>query len=224
MNAENRKAGSWALIVGATAYSSLMAAHPTQGGGVIIGPLSLTAIVHGLALLMQPVLLYGFWQLARSIGDKPLPLLGFCFYLLGAGAIIVAATVSGFVLPAISEAAHTHGASMPGPGPANLETLREQLQAQAIYSVWLNRTFASVHYSEVSLAILLWSIAWPSSRSLKVKVVRASGLLSGLAVVAWALSGTMTLEAQHGALLVTLVQMSWTVLAATAMLRAPTET
>jgi hypothetical protein len=221
MNGGNARAGAWALILGAVSYIALMAAHPTHAGaGMMIGPLSLNAVVHGAALVMQPVLLFGFWQLTRAMGGKALAEMALCIYGLAAGATIIAATLSGIVIPVIMEAGQTHGASMPGPGPADAEALRQQLQSQAIYTVWLNRSFAGVHVGLFALATLLWSIAWPSRAALAA-IARAAGFLIGVGVIAWALSGAMTLEAQHGALLVTLVQMIWTILAAAALMSMP---
>ena len=221
MNA-NTKAGGGALLVGAIAYVGLMAVHPSHPGGPQIGALSLNAVVHGTALVGQPVLLYGFWQLTRMMGDRALAQLALCFYVLAAGAVIIAATLSGIVMPLIMEAGRTRGASMPGPAPSDMEVLRQALQSQAIYTMWLNRSFAGVHVGLSSLAILLWSIAWPSRAALAL-FTRGIGVLAGLGVIAWALSGTMTLEAQHGALLVTLVQMGWAVLAALTLTSARTE-
>jgi hypothetical protein len=171
---------------------------------------------------MQPVLLFGFWQLTRSMGDRALAQLALCFYALAAGTVVIAGTLSGIVIPAIMQAGATHGASMPGPGPADAHALQQQLQAQAIYTTWLNRSFAGVHVGEFAVATLLWSIAWPSRTALVI-ITRIVGIVSGLAVIAWALSGTMTLEAQHGALLVTVVQMAWTLLAAFALMTAKRE-
>ncbi len=217
MSGESAKAGAWALILGAVSYVTLMAVHPMGGGGPSFGALSLNAIVHGTALVMQPVLLFGFWQLTRAMGDRALAQLALCFYALAAGTVVIAATLSGIVIPAIMQAGATHGASMPGPGPADAQALQQQLQSQAIYTVWLNRSFAGVHVGEVAIASLLWSIAWPSRAPLAL-LTRIVGVLSGLAVIGWALSGNMTLEAQHGALLVTVVQMAWTLLAAFALM------
>jgi len=210
----NAKAGAWALFLGALSYIALMVAHPTHVGGPAIGPFSVSAIVHGAALIMQPVLLYGFWMLTRAMQERPLALLALCFYVLAAGATILAATMSGLIIPAIIEAGHVH-ASPHGP-PIDPEALRQTLQAQANYTVILNRSFAAVHVGLFAVAMALWSIAWPSRGWLAV-IARVVGVIVGVGVIAWILSGTMTLEAQHGALLVTLVQMLWTLIAAAAL-------
>jgi hypothetical protein len=209
----NEKAGAWALILGALSFIGLMVAHPSHvEGAPIIGALTLSSIVHGTAFATQPILLFGFWSLTRWIGERPLAQLGLCFYGLAAMLTILAASMSGLIIPQIIAVAHhAQGAVMPGPVDPN------SLQPLANYSVWLNRSFASVHVVYFAVAMLLWSIAW-SRQSILGWIVRTVGALVGVGVIAWAVSGTMTLEAQHGALMVTLVQMTWTLLAAAAML------
>lgn len=211
----NAKAGAWALILGALSFIALMAVHPSHAGGTLIGALSLSAIVHGAALATQPVMLFGFWMLTKHLGERPLAQLALCIYVLAAGMTMLAATLSGLVIPAIIDAgqAGAHGAHV------DAETLRRTLQGQANYTVILNRAVASVHVVEFAIAMMLWSIAWPG-RTIFLAFTRALGVTVGVGVIAWALSGAMTLEARHGALLVTLVQMAWTLCAAIAMLTA----
>jgi hypothetical protein len=211
----NEKAGAWALILGALSFVALMAAHPMHvEGGPLLGTLTLGAIVHGAAFATQPILLFGFWQLTQWIGDRALARLGLCFYALAAVLTILAASMSGLIIPQIIAVAHhAPGAMIPGPLDPN------SLQPLANYSVWLNRSFASVHFVYFAVAMLLWSIAWSRAGPFSW-IIRIAGGLVGLGVIAWAVSGTMTLEAQHGALLLTVVQMIWTLLAAFAMLTA----
>lgn len=209
----NEKAGASALILGALSFIALMAAHPSHAEGPpIIGMLTLGAIVHGTAFATQPILLFGFWQLTHWIGDRALAKIGLCFYALAAVLTVLAASMSGLIIPQIIAVAHhAPGALIPGPvDPTTLQPL-------ANYSVWLNRSFASLHFVYFAVAMLLWSIAWPRAGALSW-VARIVGVLVGVGVIVWAVSGTMTLEAQHGALLLTLAQMAWTLLAAAAML------
>lgn len=208
---ESPKAGAWALILGALSFMALMVAHPTHVGGSFIGPLSLSDVVHGTAFVMQPVLLYGFWILTRFMGGRPAEQIALCFYALSAVFTLMAAAMSALVIARIVEAGHD-------PGSAGRAVDPTMLQQFANYTVWVNRAFASVSVSLFSVAIILWSLSWPSRRW-PVLITRALGVLIGVAVVAWALSGTMTLEAGHGALLVTFVQMTWTLFAAGALLQ-----
>lgn len=215
----NAKAGAWALILAALSFIVLMAVHPSHSGGRIIGALSLSAIVHGAALVTQPVMLYGFWQLTRTMQNRLLAEVALCFYVLAAGLTMLAATLSGLVIPAIIDAGHVrvaHGA------PIDPEALRQTLQGQANYTVILNRAVAAVYVGIFAVAMMLWSIAWPGRTAL-VLIARILGSVIGAGVIVWALSGAMTLDARHGALLVTLVQMLWVLTAAAALLHAPRE-
>lgn len=210
--------GAGALIVGTIAFIALMAVHPTHVGPPVLGHLSLSALVHGTALAMKPVLAFGYVILALRLGlGRPLPMLGLSFYLFSAVFTVMAGTMSGLVIPEILKAAH-----LPPPGhgaPIDPAALQVQLQSLANYTVWLNRSFAQVHVGLFSIAIVLWSLAWPAG-SIAGWAMRVFGLIVGGGVLAWQLSGTMTLEAQHGALVTTLAHGVWT-LAAAAFLLSP---
>jgi hypothetical protein len=125
--------------------------------------------------------------------------------------------MSGLVIPEIIDAAHNPPSGHDG-AVVDPEALQQRLQSLATYTVWLNRSFAQVHVGLFSVAIILWSIAWPS-RGFADWVVRVLGLIVGAGVLAWQLSGSLALEAQHGALAVTLAHSLWTILAASLLLR-----
>lgn len=214
------RGGAAALIVGSIAYIALMAVHPTHVGAPVLGHLSLSALVHGTALATAPVLAFGYVALAARLGfDRAVPVLGLAFALLGIMFGMMAGTMSGLVIPEIMQAGH--GSHHPGPMPADPEALRAQLQASANYTVWLNRSFAQVHYAMFSVAMILWCIAW-TGRGVAGWVVRGLGALIGIAILSWQISGMSNLEAGHGALVVTLGQSLWTLIAA-ALLLSPRE-
>lgn len=208
--------GGAALIVGTVAFIVLMAVHPSHVGPPVLGHLSLSALVHGTALAMKPVLAFGFVILALRI-NKPLGFLALSFYLFSAVFTVMAGTMSGFVIPEIIKAAHPETAGHGHAAPIDPAALQVQLQSLANYTVWLNRSFAAVHVGLFSIAIVLWSFAWPGGSPL-TWLMRALGLVIGGGVLAWQLSGTMTLEAQHGALVVTLAHGVWTLAAAAFLL------
>jgi hypothetical protein len=190
------RAGAAALILGSIAYIALMAVHPSHVGAPIIGHLSLSALVHGTALATAPVLAFGYVALAVRLGfDRALPVLGLTFALLGIVFGMLAGTMSGLVIPEIMQAAHV--SAHPGPMPADPEALRAQLQAAANYTVWC--------------------LSW-TGRGVAGWVVRGLGVLAGGAILAWQISGTSNLEAGHGALVVTLGQSLWTLMAASLLL------
>lgn len=210
------RGGAVALILGSIAYIALMAVHPSHIGAPVLGHLSLSALVHGTALATAPVLAFGYVALAARLGfDRPIPVLGLSFALLGIVFGMMAGTMSGLVIPEIMQAGHV--SHQPGPVPTDPEALRAQLQASANYTVWLNRSFAQVHYAMFSVAMILWSLAW-TGRGFASWIVRGLGVLLGLAILAWQISGASNLEAGHGALMVTLGQSLWTLLGASLLL------
>lgn len=210
--------GAGALILGSITYISLMAAHPSHVGAPILGHLSLSALVHGTALFINPMLAFGFLTLTMRLGaNRPLPLLAFSFYFFSALIVMLAGTMSGLVIPEIIQAGHNpvrdHNGAVIDP-----EALRVRLQSLANYTVWLNRSFAQVHVALFSIAMVLWSTAWPS-RGLSDWIVRILGSVLGLGVLVWQISGHLEMEAQHGALVVTLAHSLWTLIAASLLLR-----
>ncbi len=142
-------------------------------------------------------------------------MLGLMFALLGIVFVMLAGTMSGLIIPAIVQAGH--GGATPGPVPADPEALRAQLQAAANYTVWLNRSLAQVHYALICVAIILWCLSW-TGRGVAGWLVRGWGLLAGAAILAWQISGTSNLDPVHGALVVTLGQSLWTLMASSLLL------
>ena len=210
--------GAGALILGSIAYIALMAVHPNHVGAPVLGHLSLSALVHGTALFINPILAFGFVTLAMRLGlDRPLPLLGLSFYLFAAILMTLAGTMSGLIIPEIMQAGRDPP-RMFAMAAEDPETRRMLLQTLASYTVWLNRAFAQVYVALFSIAMLLWSLAWPA-RAFTDWIVRILGFVLGLAVLGWQLSGHLTMEAQHGALVVTLAHSLWTMLAASLLLR-----
>lgn len=210
--------GAGALILGSIAYIALMAAHPSHVGAPVIGHLSLSALVHGTAMVTNPVIAFGFLVVTLRLGaDRPLAYLAFSFYIFSAFIVMMAGTMSGFVIPEIMQAGH-HPPRDPTGAVIDPEGLRLRLQALANYTVWLNRSFAQVHVTLFSIAMVLWSIAWPT-RAITDWAVRVLGVVLGLVVLAAQLSGHLDMEAQHGALVVTLAHSLWTMLAASLLLR-----
>lgn len=209
------RAGAVALTIGAIAYIALMAVHPSHVGAPVLGHLSLSALVHGTALFAGPLLAFGYAALAARLGlSRPLPVLGLVFCSAGVVFGMMAGTMSGLVIPEIMQAARipaeqAHGVDRVG--------LQQTLQAAANYTVWLNRSFAQVHYAMFSIAMIFWCLSWTQA-GVAGWVVRGLGLVIGVGVLGWQISGASNLEAQHGALVVTLGHMLWTLMAASLLL------
>lgn len=198
-----QKAGALALVGGMIAYIALMAAHPSHAeGGPVIAGIALNSLVHGTAILAAPVLLFGAVALTQWLGfNRPLPLLALCFYAIGTAAVMGAASMSGLVMAQLVTAAHTHGAAASG----------VPFQGLANLTHWINQAFAHIHTAMMSIAVLLWSLAWP-----KGWVIRVLGLVIGIGTLAWQLSGTLMLNV-HGMGAVVLLQAIWTISAASVL-------
>lgn len=197
------KAGALALIAGVLSGAVVMALHPTHGDlPRLWGDVTINQVVHGLAIIASPVMVFGAAVLSRWLGlDRPLSLLGFCFYLFSMLVVIFAAIMSGFVQMQIHAAMREPGADGGG------------LHAMADLTWFLNQAFAHWHTALGSLALLFWSLAW---RGMGVK---ALGLVVSLGVLAWQLSGTLRLDV-HGMGAVVLAQGIWLIAAAMGMWRS----
>ncbi len=196
------RAGAVALIGGTLAMLGVMALHPAgvphnaDAKNVIL----LGIVVHGVAIAAAPVLTFGMFALSRSIGfAKPAPALAFFFYLFGALAVMLAATMSGLVAPRLIEATMAPSAD------------KDLLHGLLRLEWYLNQSFATVHVALFSGAITLYALAWPDRGPLAI-IVQIVGFLVGIGVFVWLASGTLTLNV-HGMGLVVLLQGAWFVLA-----------
>lgn len=196
------RAGAAALILGTLAMLGVMALHPS---GVAHTPdsaktLQLAFVVHAVAIASAPALTFGMFVLSRSIGfEQPAASLAFFFYLFGAIAVMLAATMSGFVATRLIESGMTEGADQ----AMTHGLLRLEWQ--------LNQAFATLHVALFSIAIALCALCWPE-RGLLAAAIQTVGLLVGAGIFAWLVSGTLTLNV-HGMGAVVLAQGLWFILA-----------
>jgi len=203
------RAGAVALIAGTLAMALVMALHPTSAsshGGEIVKTLRLGLIVHAVAIAAAPVLTFGFFALTRAIGfDRPIASLAFFFYVFGALAVMLAATMSGLVAPRLIEAQ----LAASGADQAMIHSLLR-------LEWYLNQSFATLNVAFFSAAIALYAIAWPE-KGVLAAAIQIAGLLVGFGVFAWLVSGTLTLDV-HGMGLVVIAQGAWIILAAFGLL------
>lgn len=197
------RVGAWAIVAGTIASVGLMAAHPSSVGTLQVGPFDINVIVHAVAVLATPLLVFGAFALTKLI-DRPLAGLALSFYVFGCVAIMSAATMSGFVMTQLVDAAHTPGASRTG----------IDFQSLANLTHWQNQAYANVYTGLAAIAMLLWSAAWRGAT-----VQRILGVIVGGGTLAWMLTGTLTLNI-HGMMAVTLGQAIWMLFAASKMMRA----
>ena len=94
---EGDRAAGIALVAAAAISLLAMSHHPSGAHGGALGP-----IVHGVMIFALAVQLYGFAHFARRLGlGRPFALSGLVAYALSAFAHFAAATINGFVVPAL---------------------------------------------------------------------------------------------------------------------------
>src|SRR5215467_7234575 len=102
---DNRKSGI-ALIGGSIGGIVTMAIHPIAGGSMTAAQVDRLAIVsgiaHGLAIASVMVLFLGACGIARIVGAPDrMSFAGIVLFAFACVAVFIAATVSGFIVPAI---------------------------------------------------------------------------------------------------------------------------
>lgn len=210
MNIE--RTGALALILGTVAMLGVMALHPSgvphtaDAGRIVL----LGIVVHGVAIAFAPVLTFGMFALTRSIGfATPAASLAFFFYLFGAIAVMLAATMSGLVAPRLIQA-------LTAATGADKDLLHGLLRLEW----YLNQSFATLHVGFFSAALVLYAFAWPEKGALAA-AIQIAGFLVGIGVFGWLVSGTLTLNV-HGMGAVVIAQGAWFILAAIGLLSRKT--
>jgi hypothetical protein len=186
------RAAGIALIAAAAASLLAMAHHPTSlRAGAMIG------IVHGVMILVVGAMLYGFSYFARRRGlARPAVLAGLIAYGIGAAANIGAATINGFVAPAL-----------PGHGAA----AHHELFAFA----WaMNQALAGLAVVAVGAAYALWSLDLLRTN----RLLAALGLLAGAMPAVLLIGGWIGMNL-YAAMAVYAGQALWAVLVGWLMLR-----
>ena len=162
------------LAVFAIAHHPSVEAHTPAAAIREIGRIgAVNQTVHGAMIAILAALLFGFgvYSIRRGIGNEAV-LGGLIAHAIGTAAMIVAAMISGFLIPEI--AARYAAASPNG--------LQFAVQVIAICAD-TNQLFAKLGVIGMSLAMLLWSIDLVRSREL-VRVTGVLGLAAGAIAVA----------------------------------------
>jgi hypothetical protein len=211
----NRQNSIYAGLLLTTALLSLLAAshHPelrthdlraalqilADQRGLVVG-------VHALLLLLMGGQLVGFYGFARLLGlDRPLAAAGLLFVGAGSAAMLGAAAVNGFAVPAFAADYRTLA-----PADASAVTAALRLCWQ------LNQAFASIGAVAWGLGLLSWS----AELALRPGLTRIVGLIGGLAALAIAAgvgSGMIRLHV-GGFIAVMVLLTAWSVAAALLML------
>lgn len=202
------------IAIGSLLSVFAMSHHPSIGAGdttEVIAELTreagIAGVVHGAMIVMVAALVFGFWVFSERLGLRFATVrAGLVAYVLGAVAMIGAATISGFVVPGI-------GMQYAGGSAAEMETA---LQLMAFGHV-ANQALAQLGVIAMSVAILSWS----SMLVGRVGVNRAIGLLGlvvGLVPAAALLGGHLRLDV-HGMGMVIVSQTVWNLAVATQLIR-----
>jgi hypothetical protein len=166
----------------------------------------LIAGVHAVLLLLMGAQLVGFYGFARLLGlERPLAAAGLLFVGAGSAAMLGAAAVNGFAVPAL---AWDYRALSAADSSAVTAALRLCWQ--------LNQAFASIGAVAWGLGLLFWSV----ELALRAGLARIVGLLGGLAALAIAGGVGFGLIRLHvgGFIAVMVLLTAWSVAAALLML------
>jgi hypothetical protein len=148
--ADDRKSGM-ALIVGSLAGIFTMAIHPTAGGSLTVQQAEHLSVIsgaaHSLAMVSVLLLFLGACGLTRSLAafDR-ISFAAIVTFGFACVAVLVAAAVSGFVVPAIMR----HMAR-------DVPAAAHEWQIVIVGIFEINQAFSRIYSVAASLAIILWS-------------------------------------------------------------------
>ena len=187
------------LIASAAAIVLAMAHHPAgaHGGGGLAG------VVHGAMILLLALQAFGFAHLAgrRGLG-RPLILAGLVAYGISLFDHVGAATINGFVVPAL--AARGQGA----------------VSHDIFLLAWeANQALARIGVYATGAAFLLWSLDLLRDRAPWPRLVGLAGLAAGLVPAALLATGTIRMNV-GGAMLVYAVHVAWAALVGLMLIRS----
>lgn len=165
-------------------------------------------LVHGVALVAQPLLLLGLIVLTWHLGWSLTATGAFVVYCLGVVAIVMAALMSGFVASDVI-------AQLRIADPQAAGDLRGLLG----YTHILNQAFAKLSVIAAGAAIILWSVDIGRTRTLS-RAVCVAGLAIGAVLVFGILSGELALNVK-GMLVATGLHALWLALVAIHLHRLP---
>ncbi|MDB5691029.1 MAG: hypothetical protein JWO81_92 [Alphaproteobacteria bacterium] len=202
------------LLLGAALLSAFTAAHhPTTAVHALPAVLAslaaqagLIAGIHGALLLIFVVELVGFYGFARRLGlARPLPAAGMILLGLGTAAMVGAAAINGFAVPAF---AARYPNLQPGDAPAVVAMLR--------MSWALNQALASIGAVAWGGALLAWSAELTLRRGL-LRAMGIGGIAIGAVIAGGIASAAIRLDV-GGFILVTALMSAWAAGAALLML------
>lgn len=202
--------GGLCLVVGSVGALVTMGLHPVGGAAERVADMAAVAVgVHALGIASVWLQTIGFLRLSRVLGrDRFLPQAAFTAYAFAAGAVVIAASVSGFLSPAIAKKAIA-------PDAVAADTWRTLMR----HAYEINQAFDWVWVFGTAVAIALWSVFMLGTRGVW-KTLGVAGIVLALATVAAFGGGWITTDV-HGAMIFVIGLVAWTVGAGVLMLRSP---
>jgi hypothetical protein len=191
----DRIAGA-ALAAAALVSVVAMAHHPTSahGGG------GLNGLVHGVMIILVALLAFGFVHFARGRGlDRPSVLAGLIAYGISVFAHVGAATINGFVVPALA-----------GRGTVSHDIL--------LFAWETNQALAGLGVYATGAAFILWSIDLIRREPGWLRLVGLAGLVAGALPGALLAGGVIRMDVS-GAMFVYAVHAVWAALVGVSLMR-----
>jgi hypothetical protein len=201
------------LLVATTLLSILMMAHhptasthdPASLAADIAGSATLSRVVHGVLIAVIGVELYAFAVFSgRITPGRSAARAGFVAYAIGAGAMMGAALISGFIVSSLG--VYYAGTADPAP-----------FVDFARLSMTGNQALANMGVAAMSVAIVLWAVALLHDRT-RARWLAIIGFAAGLAPAIALFAGAIRLDV-HGMLLVVVAQAIWNLAAGTELIR-----
>jgi hypothetical protein len=156
----DNRLGGLALILGALSGIVVLTFHPA-GGEHRVTPaqfeilIAVVVGVHALAITGLPVSFAGALALTRQIDSfRRLALFGLIVYGFGLVAVMIAATMSGLVMPDLIRQSVSHTAAA------------DQSHTLMAYTHTINQGFARIGAIAFSVAIFLWSVVIVKNRTM----------------------------------------------------------
>jgi hypothetical protein len=191
--------GGGALIVAALGTVLAMAHHPNgmHGGG-------LGGLIHGAMIALLGVLSFGFARFAQRRGiERPLILAGGIAYAVTLFAHVGAATINGFVVPALAS----------GEPPVSHDLFRLAWHS--------NQALAKLGVVATGIAYLAWGA--DLARDGRARLIGLAGIIAGVVPAALLAAGVIAMDVT-GAFIAYAAHALWAVLLGATMWRGATET
>lgn len=184
---DTQRFGGAALIAAAAGTVLAMAHHPVGAHSGALGP-----AVHAAMIAFVALTAFGFASFAAARGAaRPAILAGLVLYASALFGHVGAATINGFVVPALAGR---------GPGAVDHDIFLLAWEA--------NQALAKLGVIAASVAFLLWSMDFLRREGAEAKAIGALGLAAGLVPPVLLLGGIIAMNVT-GALTVYAIQAAW---------------